>query len=163
VFSDEQGNPFEDNQDRMVFFCKGAIEIVKKFGWPPDIVHCHGWMTSLIPFYLKTAYKNDPVFKSSKVIYSAYENELDKSFNDDFIKKATINNLKAEQLVAFQNGTGINLQKGAVQFADAIIKGSQNLNENLLKAIEESNKPTLQTTEEDFLPSYIDFYKNLMS
>ena len=42
VFTDENDKPFEDNADRMIFFCKGVIETVRKFGWPPDIVHCHG-------------------------------------------------------------------------------------------------------------------------
>ena len=53
IFLDEQDQPFTDNADRMVFFCKGVIETVKKFGWAPDIVHCHGWMTSLVPLYMK--------------------------------------------------------------------------------------------------------------
>jgi len=61
VFEDAKGKPFEDNADRMVFFCKGVIETVKKFGWAPDIIHCHGWMTSLVPLYLKTAYKTEPI------------------------------------------------------------------------------------------------------
>jgi len=51
IFENDKGEPFEDNADRMVFFCKGVIETVKKFGWAPDIVHCHGWMTSLIPLF----------------------------------------------------------------------------------------------------------------
>ena len=54
IFRDTDGNLFEDNADRMVFFCKGVIETVKKFGWPPDVIHCHGWMTGLIPFLLET-------------------------------------------------------------------------------------------------------------
>ena len=42
VFHDEDEKPFDDNMERMVFFCKGVLETVKKFGWPPDIIHCHG-------------------------------------------------------------------------------------------------------------------------
>ena len=57
VFHDESDTWFDDNALRTVFFCKGALETVKKFGWPPDIIHCSGWMTSLIPAYIKTAYK----------------------------------------------------------------------------------------------------------
>ncbi|KAA3633261.1 MAG: starch synthase, partial [Bacteroidetes bacterium] len=68
MFEDEDGKPFEDNMDRMVFFCKGVIETVKKFGWPPDIIHCHGWMTSLIPLFIKEAYKTEPLFQHSKVV-----------------------------------------------------------------------------------------------
>lgn len=57
VFHDDQEKWFDDNALRTVFFCKGALETVKKFGWPPDIIHCSGWMTGLVPFFLKSAYK----------------------------------------------------------------------------------------------------------
>lgn len=163
VFEDESGKPFEDNQDRMIFFCKGALETVKKFGWPPDVIHCHGWMTSLIPFYLKTVYKNDPVFKQSKVIFSLYDKSQESTFTDSFFKKAAINNLKMDQLSAFKNGTGITLQKGAIQFADGIIQGAKELPEPLLQAVEASKIPFIQTAEENFLPDYIDFYKTILS
>lgn len=62
VFTDENDEWFDDNWLRTIFYCKGALETVKKFGWPPDIIHCSGWMTGLIPMYLKTAYKKEPVF-----------------------------------------------------------------------------------------------------
>ncbi|HKK78417.1 MAG TPA: glycogen/starch synthase, partial [Phaeodactylibacter sp.] len=85
IFADSDGKPFEDNPDRMVFFCKGVIETVKKFGWAPDVVHCHGWMTSLVPLYLKTAYKNEPLFQQSKVVYSLYEGSPEETFTDEFV------------------------------------------------------------------------------
>jgi starch synthase len=163
VFEDEAGKLYDDNQDRMIFFCKGALETVKKFGWPPDIVHCHGWMTSLIPFYLKTSYKNDPVFKNSKVVFSVYDQNIESSFNEDFLTKAAINNLKPEQLLAFKNGTGITLDKGAIQYADGLIQGSKQLNDSVSESIKSSEKPFILTEEEEFLPSYIDFYKNLIN
>ena len=101
VFEDSEGVSFDDNIDRAVFFCKGAIETVRKFGWAPDIIHCHGWMTALIPLYLRTAYKNDPLFQFSKVVYSLYDS-LTQPFNfDEFVLKASINNLEAEDMREF--------------------------------------------------------------
>src|SRR5690606_29334946 len=76
VFSDDKDKFFEDNGERMIFFCKSALETVKKFGWPPDIIHCHGWMTSMIPLYLKTTYKKEPVFTYSKVVYTAQNDQF---------------------------------------------------------------------------------------
>ena len=70
TFSDEDGNLFADNDERAIFFCKGVLETVKKLGWIPDVVHCNDWMTSLVPLYLKTAYKNDPIFKGAKTVFS---------------------------------------------------------------------------------------------
>ena len=82
VFRDAKEKFFDDNDERMIFFCKGAIETVKKLGWMPDVVHCMGWMSSLVPMYLKTAYREDPMFKNTKVVYSVYEN----CFTENLIK-----------------------------------------------------------------------------
>jgi starch synthase len=163
IFTGEDKKPFEDNLDRMVFFCKGVIETVKKFGWPPDIIHCHGWMTSMVPLYLKTAYKNEPLFQNSKVIYSAYEDPIANAIGSNFLDKATINNLSAEDLSAYQEGDEVVLHRGASTFADGVIKGSANLDEALNEALESSDKPVLDYIEEDYLPAYMDFYQDILA
>lgn len=162
MFEDENGKPYPDNADRVVFFCKGVIETVKKFGWSPDIVHCHGWMTSLIPLYLKTAYKADPLFQYSKVVYSLYSDNFDDMISDNFLAKATINNLTADDLTAYQNGAGVTLHKGAIAFSDAIILGSELVSESLKKAAEDSDKPLLEYIKEEYLTNYSDFYQSLL-
>jgi len=162
VFEDESGEPFEDNADRVVFFCKGVIETVKKFGWSPDIVHCHGWMTSLIPLYLKTAYKADPLFQHSKIVYSIYPDNFDKMITNNFLAKATINNLTTSDLDAYQNGTGVTLHKGAIAFSDAVILGSESISDSVKKIVYDADKPVLEYIKEDYLPAYVDFYQSLL-
>lgn len=164
MFEDQNGKLFDDNQDRMVFFCKGAVETVRKFGWSPDVVHCHGWMTSLVPFYLRTAYKDDPLFKKSKIIYSVYNESLESNFNKDFFTKASINNLQPKDLQAYQNGTGhVKLHKGAIEYSDALIQGAKKLDAALAKDVKAAGKPTLAYHDEDsYLQAYFDFYKELM-
>ena len=80
VFNDENEKFYDDNGLKTVFFCKGALETVKKFGWPPDIIHCSGWMTGLIPLYLKTVYKKEPVFSHSKIIYTIGQTTFKKNW-----------------------------------------------------------------------------------
>ncbi len=163
VFEDDKGEPFEDNAERMIFFCKGVIETVKKFGWAPDIVHCHGWMTSLVPLYLKTAYKNDPLFRNSKVVYSSYSNTLEHTLSKDFISKASINALEESDLVAYVEGDDITLEKGAYSFADAVIQGSETINENVSNALLTLDKPVLSYIEGDeLLPACLDFFDSLL-
>jgi len=158
VFTDDNGDEFEDNADRMIFFCKGAIETVKKFGWAPDIIHCHGWMTSMVPFYLKTVYKNEPLFKSSKVIYSMYNYKPTESFSSRFASKAAINNLKDEDLKAFQNGAGLSLHKGAAAFSDALMSNGS-ADAQVQYVLEHEKKPHLQVEEENnYLKECVDFY-----
>ena len=59
ILKDSQGNLFKDNDERMIFFTKGVIETVKKLNWSPDIIHLHGWFTSLFPLYLKTYFADE--------------------------------------------------------------------------------------------------------
>ncbi len=163
VFTDDCGKPFADNPDRMVFFCKGVIETVRKFGWPPDIIHCHGWMTSLIPLYIREAYKTEPLFQFSKIIYSVYKNEMDQQFTNGFLTKASINNLEEDDLSAFLNGTGINLTQGALAYSDAIIRGSSTLSEKMENQLCSIDKPILDYKDEtEYLPAYMDFYNSLL-
>jgi starch synthase len=162
VFVDDEGQPFEDNAERMVFFCKGVIETVRKFGWPPDIIHCHGWMTSLVPLFLKTAYRNEPLFQHAKVVYSLYDESLGNNPEDSFLSKALISNLSQEDLRAYQNGEGIKLQKGAVMYADAVVQGSDHMEEGLLELINAQGKPFLAYPGEDYLAPIFEFYQTLL-
>lgn len=162
VFEDDNGNPFDDNPDRMIFFCKGVIETVRKFGWPPDIIHCLGWMTSLVPVYIRTAYKNEPLFQNSKIVYSIYDFSMEKSFSDSFFDKAAINNLSANDLLAYKNGTGIALHKGAIEYSDGLILGSDEMSESIRKYWAGTDKPILQHQDGDnYLPSYLEFYQSM--
>ncbi len=164
IFEDEAGKPFEDNPDRMIFFCKGIIETVKKFGWPPDIVHCHGWMTSLLPFYIREAYKTEPLFQNSKIIYSVYDQNIDRSFTDKFFSKAAINNLTEQDMESFRGEDGgVRLHRGGIAFADAIIRGSQTLDAETEQLLGQVDKPLLEHPGEEFLKAYLDFYHELLA
>ena len=80
IFTDEEEKWFDDNGLRTVFFCKGALETVKKFGWPPDIIHCSGWMTGLIPFYLKRFIKKNRCLRTAKWFIPSAKIHLKKSW-----------------------------------------------------------------------------------
>lgn len=166
IFKDKEGNVFKDNAERMVFFCKGVMETVRKFGWPPDIIHCHGWMTSLIPLYLKKAYKDDPIFRNAKVLYSLYDSPYDNKLEDRFLEKASINNLEENDLKAYLNGEGLNLHYGALQYADASILGSPELQEDgvIAQLLEAQDHPVFipETEEiEEIMEGYMAFYREL--
>ena len=163
LFNDEDGSVFEDNTDRMVFFCKGVIETVRKFGWPPDIIHCHGWMTSLVPAFIRQGYKSDPVFSNTSVLYTAYPHEMDNYLSGSFRSKALISNIDKEDLDAYYSGDKLMLDKGAINFADALVQGSAELSADVLSAMSESGKPTLEYTEEDYMAKHAEFYKTLLA
>ncbi|MEX0813565.1 MAG: glycogen/starch synthase [Chitinophagales bacterium] len=163
VFANAKGEPFEDNAERMTFFCKGVLETVKKFGWPPNIIHCHGWMTGLIPYYLKTNYKDDPVFNNSKAIFSVY-NDLKGGVAPESLQN--IAELDDEnypvELEFFNKGDVNSLNAAAASCADGVIIGSDKVDATDLLA--KNGKPILEFQgEEDYLAAYHTFYNDLLS
>jgi starch synthase len=133
IFHDEQEKWFDDNGLRTVFFCKGALETVKKFGWPPDIIHCSGWMTGLIPLYQKTAYKKEPVFANSKMIYTISANSFKEKLAPDFMKMATISPLiKEKDLEPYKEANNIALMRGGATYADAVTFGVDKVDKKLV-------------------------------
>ena len=60
VHHDEKEKFFSDNDERALFFGRGVLETVRKLGWAPDVIHCHGWMTGFIPYYIRDKFHDDP-------------------------------------------------------------------------------------------------------
>jgi starch synthase len=168
AFSDENNNFYDDNGERMVFFCKGVLDTVKKFGWAPDIIHCHGWMTSLIPFYLKTAYKDEPIFVKSKVVFSVYENTFEKQLSSKFSALAAIHgHLESKEMKAFKDTDIASLYMAGAEYADALVKGSKSIDKKVGEHIGKklNKKPMLEhiENEEEYLQGYADFYQTILS
>ncbi|HEY0040182.1 MAG TPA: glycogen/starch synthase [Flavisolibacter sp.] len=165
VFADEKEQWYEDNGLRTVFFCKGALETVKKFGWPPDIIHCSGWMTGLIPVYLKTVYKKEPVFSHSKVIYTIGQTTFDEKLGTDFIKKALINPaIKEKDLEAFKEANNVAMMRGGATYADAVTFGVENPEKKLVDEFAKvKGKKTLPYNAESDLTDYLQLYGDLAS
>lgn len=166
VFHDENNKFFEDNSDRMIFFCKGALETVRKFGWAPDIIHCFGWMTSLIPMYLKTTYKDDPIFTSTKVVYSVAKNEFNDKLKGDFTTKLAISEeISKKHVDYFKAGDNTSLNIAGSEFADALIVGEalDDKVSNHVKKAKGKKVMKLTNDEENPLPLFNEFYQNILS
>ena len=163
VFTDNSNKFYEDNDERTIFFCKGALETVKKLGWAPEIVHCHGWMSALVPAYLKTIYKDDPTFKNSKVVYSVYDDHFPNALNSDFAKKAIMNGMNAEHTQMYSEATNTALNLGAISYSDAVVYASENINEEVLKFVKKGNKPTLEFNSTSDYENYYNLYEEIVS
>ena len=163
VFADNSNKFYEDNDERTIFFCKGALETVKKLGWSPEIVHCHGWMSSLVPAYLKTIYKDDPTFKNSKVVYSVYDDHFKDSLHADFAKKAIMSGMTVEHTEIYSKATNTALNLGAISYSDAVVYASENINDEVLKFVKKGNKPTLEFNSTSDYENYYNLYEEIVS
>jgi starch synthase len=159
VLVDPVSNAFhKDNDERAIFFCKGVIETVKKLGWQPDIIHCHDWMTSFIPLYLKTHYKDDPMFKNTKVVFTLYNNGFDTNFARNFLDKTNIENLRPT--AADYSESYLGLCRGGISLADVATKGTAVIDSNL-EAFMESSQNEKIFFDVDDSDSFVEGYQNL--
>ena len=44
---------YPDNAERFAFFCRAAIQAIRRIGWSIDIVHCNDWQSGLVPAMMK--------------------------------------------------------------------------------------------------------------
>ncbi|HLP72534.1 MAG TPA: glycogen/starch synthase [Bacteroidales bacterium] len=162
--ADAQGIEFEDNDERAMFFARGVIETVKKLRWAPDIVHCHGWMTALVPVYLRSIYHDDPLFHNYKIIYSVYNNDFKKPFRTTFADKLRFDGIDGDSLKLVKEPDFVNVSRLAIKFSDAVIAGSDDINKDLQKHISGLNKPVLEYKDEnEYIDAYNEFYDKILS
>jgi starch synthase len=164
-FHDENGKFFSNNDERMIFFCKGVIETVRKLGWSPDIIHCHGWISSLVPLYIKKLYAEDPLFKKTKIVYSVYDTDFDGTLSSDIVEKLLFeSSLHENDLKGLQKPDFVSLNKFAIDYADAVIKVGNNIDKRIVNYIEDSEKAAMNHPggqEGEYAAAYADFYEEL--
>jgi len=165
VFRDEHGKFFEDNNERSLFFCKGALETVKKLGWSPDVVHCHGWFTAMVPAYLKTVYQNDPTFKDAKVFYSLYNEDFNAadSLSSRYAEMAGQADIDADKLKEYGSGNYVDVCKGALSFTDVVVKFETETNPAIDEYIQKNNIRTFQPASDTDYEAFGELYDEFVN
>lgn len=130
--NDRDGSEYPDNDERTIFFARGVLETVKKLRWNPDVIHCFGWMSALIPIYLKTGFKDEPAFRDAKIVMSLCDDGFTVPFNEKYGEKLLVRNMTAEEVGTFATPFGFDeLMKKAIDFSDAVVKHSRNADKDL--------------------------------
>ena len=160
LFHDSDGALLSNNDERMIFYCKGVIETVRKLGWSPDVIHCQGWFTSLVPMYIKKLYADDPLFENTKVIYSIFDNGYEGILSDTIIDKLLFEDLKIDDVNGLANLNINQLNKFAASYADGIVQASENIDNDVIEYVKSLDKPFMEFPgEENYKDAYLDFYE----
>ena len=163
MLHDLEGNFMLNNDERMIFYCKGVIETVRKLGWAPDIIHCQGWFASLVPMYIKKIYAEEPLFDNVKIIYSVFNNGFNEMLNKSLTEKLLFEKITKKDVARLTKPSIRNLHKFAIDYADAIIQSDCNIEKEILQHIKESGKPFMEYPgEENYLNAYEDFYNQFI-
>ena len=166
ISRDADGNFFEDNGQRAIFFARGVLETVKKLRWAPDVIHCQGWISHLVPLYLKKVYNGDPIFSGSRIVTSLYGEIAGEKFSPSFKDNILYGGIKPADVALLDDPTGIKLAQTAAMYSDGIIFGDNEVAPELISFCKDRNIPTLPFNEESmanggYIEEYDGFYQEL--
>ena len=164
ILHDEQGNMFEDNDDRAIFFARGMLETVKKLRWSPSIVHCHGWFTAIVPLYLKKVFYDNPLFQDVKIVLTLADDKFDGTLAADFRQKLEGEGVIDSKISILDEPTYENLYRFVIDYADGIVVTSPNADATVLEYARSNGKKILEYAEGDakeIFDNYKKFYDEL--
>jgi starch synthase len=120
----ETKKDYADNDERFIFFSRGVLEVLKRLGWQPDIIHCNDWQTGLVPAYLKTLYRDDRFYRGTRTVFTIHNMAYQGIFpKNSFPKTMLPDELFSEDGVAAYGK--LNLLKSGLVFADAVTTVSE--------------------------------------
>ena len=160
---DDNNVEFDDNDERAIFFARGVLETVIKLRWSPDIIHCHGWFTGMVPLFVKKTYKDNPLFANTRIVYSVYNDQFEQPLNNEMARKIAEDGIDLNDISVITEPTFENYTKLALAYSDAAIKGSEVINPNIEKHIKDSGIQYLDYQPKDsYIDSYFDFYNKIL-
>ena len=158
---DEMGNDYLDNGERAIFFARGVLETVKKLRWVPDIIHCQGWMSAVVPLYIKTAYQDEPSFANTKVVTSLFAKSLTNDLGTNFKKCVEFRETTADLLAPYKDNFDFEeMGKLAIDYSDGVILASPDADKNFESYAAAKNIPVLGY-QENFAESYEALYNQI--
>ncbi|MCQ2346376.1 MAG: glycogen/starch synthase [Paludibacteraceae bacterium] len=161
--TDEKGKEYPDNDERCIFYARGVLETIKNLRWTPDIIQCSGWMSALAPIYIKKAYADTPFFANSKVVLAIDNNTYQTPFSTKFAQKMLIEGVSpndVRSIAGFPVGYE-ELMRLAIDYSDAIVFASDNVNQHVVNYAETKGKPILPYQENNDM-AYLDFCNSLL-
>ena len=164
--TDENGSEYQDNDERAIFYARGVLETVKKLRWCPDIIHCQGWISAFVPLYIKKAYKDEPSFRDSKVIFSLFGETLECNPQEGLVDKLMLKGIEKSDIEEVI-GTPENwkdLCKLAITYSDGIIVNSEKADKELIDYAREKGIPVLECQSQEIdATAYNNFYDEVWS
>ncbi len=114
------GKSYTDNAERFGYFCKSVLETLKLLYWQPDIIHCSDWATAMIPYYMKTSYKDDDFFQNTRTVLTIHNLAFQGQFSLESAAKIGIDENHIKPGGAAELSGQLNFLKAGLEHADVI-------------------------------------------
>lgn len=112
------GKDYIDNDERFIFFSQAVLKALKRLDWSPDIMHAHDWQASLVPTYLRIAYKDDVFFRNSRSILTIHNLAYQGQFPAETFEKIGVDKDLFIPAGPFEYWGKVNFLKSGIAYAD---------------------------------------------
>ncbi|HMB97314.1 MAG TPA: glycogen/starch synthase [Balneolaceae bacterium] len=162
LFEDPKtGEFYDDNDERLAFYNKGVIETVISLGWQPDIIHCHDWPAGLIPLLVRSKYKDEDIFKDTKIVYNLHHPENKGHFTGTKILDllGLPDDVDKENLLVDGN---VDMLRLGLKYSDYVVTGNHLSDEfdDLFKELD-INPTKIQGSPEDVSNKFAEYYREI--
>jgi len=152
---------YSDNGRRTAFYNRGIMETVIKLNWKPDLIHCHDWASGFVPVFLKTLYRDHPMFKDAKVVYNIHGPVNEGLFDEEIFKYLDLPDDFDKSSV--MSGGKVDFLRAGLKYADYVVTGNE-LGNQLDPIFDELGiKPhKIQGAPQDVSQKFADYYRELV-
>jgi starch synthase len=132
-YYDRQGiYMYNDDADRFIFFCRAALEMLKRLTWVPDVLHCNDWHTGLIPNWLRTIYRDDPFYQRMVTVFTVHNLAYQGLFGHRVLEVAGIDRYQYQDRPGMPEQNQVNLMGRGLFYADIISTVSETYAQEIL-------------------------------
>jgi starch synthase len=110
----------DDDGERFSFFSKAVLECIPHLDFIPDVIHCHDWHTAMVNFLLNAHYRQHPLYKDIKTVFTIHNLQFQGIFPYQVMSELLgldPQYFNHEQLEFFGN---VNFMKGGIVASDIV-------------------------------------------
>jgi starch synthase len=116
-------DPDEDN--RYILLQNAVLQILQRFNWAPDILHCNDWQTALLPVYLREKYGWDSLFWKTGSVLSIHNLAYQGLFSKEAIYHAGLHYDKFYPTGPYEFHNAFSFLKAGMVYADVLTTVSE--------------------------------------
>ena len=159
----EDGTFYPDNDERILFYGRGALEAVRKLSWQPHLIHYGGWFAAMVPFYLRRLNKENSFFSGTKMVLSLFGDDFPEKFNPLMEKKLKSDGATAKDLRMYDGYDYMSIMKTAITYSHGIVIASPNVNPELVAYAKENKRHVIDyAPKEEQFPVINKLYDTLI-
>ncbi|NDD64331.1 MAG: glycogen synthase GlgA [Acidobacteria bacterium] len=104
--------------ERFAFFSRAALELARRIGAPPDLIHCHDWQTGFVPAYLATTLAGDQFFARTGSLFTIHNLAYQGIFSPALLGHFGLGHQAFERGMEFHRAA--NAMKAGLSFSTAL-------------------------------------------